>query len=80
MGLFETLKLEFADNHDTVLYLGNACPVEVCKYDDGGYMLSIFVNSEGFVMSYKDKDTRDTDYDYVIEQIDILMNVNREEF
>lgn len=83
MGFDTTLKLEFADLEDTVLYLGNACPVEVRKYDDGSedygkYKLSIFAD-EGFVMRYKDKEKRDIDYNYAIEQIDMLMNIYRED-
>lgn len=88
----KTLKLEFADMYDTVLYLNNACPVEVRRYeseitydDCGIHKLLIFVNGEDLIMSYKDKEKRDIDYNYAIEYIDFLMapigtNVDEEEF
>lgn len=70
-----TLKLEFADNDDTVLYLGTACPLVVSRSRNGDkYVIRIVGGSNcAWMLWYYDESTRDRDYNYAIEYIDFLM-------
>lgn len=84
------LKLEFNDKEDTILYLKdtNIDQVRIIRNDHKRstgtdvYYISININNsdDSYVLIYETKQDRDIDYEYAIKQLDILMNINREEF
>lgn len=84
------LKLEFNDKEDTILYLKytNIDQVRITRNDHeisigtDIHYISININNgvDIHVLIYETKQNRDVDYEYAIKQLDILMNVNREEF
>ena len=86
-----TLKLEFNDFDDTILYLKaiNVDQVGIIRKNhdkhpgkDVFYYISIRINNSGdnYILLYDTEQDRDIDYEYAIKQLDILMNINREEF
>ena len=91
MDGWDVIKLEFADLEDTVLYLDEHCPVEIKRWTDDKcngeirYVLCIETHEHCIWMNYTDEKLRDRDYEYAIEQLDILMrpmgmNVDKEEY
>jgi hypothetical protein len=85
-----TLKLEFNDDHETIIYLnaGAIRQIRLNRFthtrssDTDIHYLSIKIDNSDYdhVLVYETKQDRDVDYEYAIKQLDILMNVNREEF
>ena len=84
-----TLKLEFNDNHDTILYLNDIDidQVRIARNNldrDASvdiFWISIQINNsdDPYMLIYKTIQDRDIDYEYAIKQLDILMNINKEE-
>lgn len=86
----DVLKLEFSDKEDTILYFkaANIDQVRINKNDHERrtgtdiHYISININNsdDSYILFYESFEDRDIDYEYTIKQLDILMNIYREEF
>ena len=83
----DTLKLEFNDRNDSILYLkydsiDNIAIKRACHDCSWYIVITVYPEDPGFshIFLYNTEQDRDIDYEYAIKQLDILMNINREEF
>lgn len=79
------IRLDFNDQNNTVLYLGTSEPIEVTTNSRCGdtvfsIRITYFSNFTNFsLLLYDTEEARDIDHRYLLEQLDILMGVDREE-